>query len=181
MAEQFRFEQLAREGRAAHRDERLGGSRAQAVDFAGDEGFAGAAFAGQQEGDVELSGLFHLPEQLAHAVAAALFQATVLAAGSGRPAHRLGDGLAAAGAAGIQNHAEQPLQIKRLGQVVVRTRPERAHGGFRFVHSGEHDHRHLGTERPQAGQNLDAVRVRQAMVQHHRLDGGTEEPAPFSP
>ena len=77
--------------------------------------------------------------------------------------------------------AEKAVKIEWLGQVIVSSRLKRTHGGFHIVQPGQHDHRHIRLFFTKLREHLDAVPVRQAMVQHHRHDGGVQKLETLAP
>jgi hypothetical protein len=72
VAEQFRLQQVVRQGAAVLHHEGLVGAAAGVVDGPGQEFLAGAGFAGEQDGHVEAGGPGH---QVAHRVHRAAFGA----------------------------------------------------------------------------------------------------------
>ena len=69
MAEQLALEHVARDRRAVERDERLGGAVGIAVDGAGEDFLAGAAFAGDEHADVGGGDASWRGHQVAHGAA----------------------------------------------------------------------------------------------------------------
>ena len=63
VAEELALEQVARDGGAVERDERLLGAVGEGVDRAGQDFLAGAAFAGQQDADARLG---HFAARMRH-------------------------------------------------------------------------------------------------------------------
>jgi hypothetical protein len=61
----------------------------------------------------------------------------------------------------------QPVEVHRLGQVVVGTLPHRAHRGVDGGPAGQDDDRHAGHLLLQRGQQAEAVHVRHHEIGHH--------------
>ena len=162
MAEQLGFEQLLRDGAAVDGHERLARARAGAVDGAGQQLLAGAAFARDQHARIGGRHQAGLGQHIGHGLAAAddLFAPTVVTAGIA-----LGPG---AQAGGLADLVEQLVAVEGLGQVGESA----ARGGVHRIGDGavrgQQDHRQGWMLGADLVEQLQSVQARQAHIADHQ-------------
>ncbi len=169
MAEHFAFQQAFGDRRAVDRHKRLVCTVAMLVNGAGDHFFAGAAFAGQQDGGVAFTHRIH---RLQHSAKRRAFPDQAIELGmfielGTQPC------VVAHDVAKLQSlgHGDvQLVDIEGLGNVVVGAVTHGLHGIFHGAVGRHHDHRQLRVAHLDLGQQLRAVHAGHAPVADHQVD-----------
>ena len=167
MAEKLALDQVLRNGRAVHLDERLAAPRAAAVEFARDHFLARAALARDEHRRI---GGRHPVDQLPQAghrgTAADQQGIIVLRVVAQQPAHaqQLPVSLRLA-----QNHVDLARR-KRLQHIVERPRQHAGDGRLDRAEPRDHHHERALRQCRDLFEKLEAVAVRQAQVEHHQVE-----------
>ena len=161
--EELGFEQVLRNGGAVDGDKRTIGPRAQHVQRAGKQLFAGPAFTLEEHGRVGAGRALQLDRHL--------LQPRILADDLRRPApgrqlllEQDVFGRQAALRERAFDHQQQVIGIDRFGEEVERAFPHRRHGVLDAAERRHHDDRHLGIELLRGAQHAEPIAVRQAEV-----------------
>ena len=169
VSEQGAFDQFLRNRRQVHRDERAGWIGRLAVDQAGQQLLAGAAFAKDQHRRRELRDLLDQLDDLTGGAARADDEfAVVLLGDLGTEPHDVPAQVLPL--AGVGHERADPFDVKILGDVVIRSVTHRLDGGVELLQDGDDDHLDVGVVLLDDLEDLEAADAGEPDVEQHEVD-----------
>ena len=168
VAEQFAFQELFGNGGAVDGEKRLRAALAVAVDRAGDEFLAGAAFAGDQRGGVARGDLADEFEHLLHALAATNDAEFIIRRFQER---FIGDNLfhVARSLEGIGDEFLDFHRVERFEQIIIRAELHRLDGGLGGAVGGHQDDEELGVGGADTAQGFKSIHASHTHVHEHEV------------
>ena len=170
MAEKLGFQQIFRQGRAVHGDQRLVRAGAALMQGAGHQLLAGAGFAGDQHSGFSrghgTDDLKHVLDRLAAA------QNARTGRGVGELAAQFAVFHAQAGMFnGLFQRMFKGLEIQGLDQIIIRAQAQGLHSGFHRRIGRHQHHRQRRIIFQNALERVNAVHARHAHIGQHRIKG----------
>ena len=169
VAEQDRFDQVFRDGAAIDGDEGPAGAGRGALNGAGDQFLARAAFAFDQDGNVGLRRAGAQAEHLLHfrRVGDQIVEGETVVRLLLQLLHFAGQG---ADLELVADRDRDAFGAGGLDQKVVGAGAHGFHGGIDAALGGQHDHRQIGIGGAQLGENFQAAHVGHHQVEQHQGD-----------